>query len=181
MNTSMKRRAKQLTWFVFLLMLVLLNACASSPQVVDATHGVRPSGVPSSTSKNEVRVVRAAGGLRLPPLNRTITDPQAISRLAADVRSLPVLPMGEHCPADLGTVYTLTFAQPSATWSAVIHAQGCEAVQLSTGGTLWAPRAPVLWDDLAAALRMSTSEVNPVVCVGATPSVITGAACVPPA
>src|SRR6202035_4432692 len=65
-------------------------------------------GASTSTTKNDVRVVRAPGGLRLPPLTRTITDPQTMSRLATDVRSLPVLPAGEHCPADLGTVYALT-------------------------------------------------------------------------
>jgi hypothetical protein len=176
----MEGPVKQLTYGVLLFMLVLLTACASSPQVVDATLGGRPTDVPSSTTKNEVRVVRAAGGLRLPPLSRTITDSQTISHLAADIQSLPVLPAGEHCPADLGTVYTLTFVQPSATWTAAVHAQGCETVQLSTGETLWAIRAPVLWDDLAAALGMSTSQVNPVVCVGATPSVSAGTTCVPP-
>ena len=178
----MEGPVKQLTYSVVLFTLALLTACASSPQVVDATRGGQPTGgVLSPLIKNEVRVVRAAGGLRLSPLNRTITDPQAVSRLAADVRALPVLPAGEHCPADLGTVYTLTFVQPGATWTAAVHAQGCETVQLSTGETLWAIRAPVLWDDLAAALRMSRSQVNPAVCIGATPSVIAGAACVRPA
>ena len=176
----MEGPVKQLTYSALLFMLVLLTACASSPQVVDATRGGQPTGVLSPLIKNEVRVVRIAGGLRLPPLNRTITDPQAVSRLAADVRALPVIPAGEHCPADLGTVYTLAFVQPMATWTATVHAQGCETVQLSTGETLWAIRAPALWDDLAAALGMSRSQVNPVVCVGATPSVVAGAACVPP-
>jgi hypothetical protein len=177
----MEGPVKQLTYSVLLFMLVLLTACASSPQVVDATQGGRPTGASSSTTKSEVRVVRAPGGLRLPPLNRTITDPQTISRLATDVRSLPVLPAGEHCPADLGTVYTLTFVQPMATWTAAVHVQGCETVQLSTGETLWAIRAPALWSDLASALGISRSEVNPVVCIGGTPSVVAGAACVPPA
>ena len=131
--------------------------------------------------KNQVRVVRTAGGLNLPPLDRTITDPQRISRLAADIRSLPILPADEHCPADLGSLYTLAFVQASETWSAVIHAQACEAVQLSTGETLWAVKSTALWDDLAAALGMSSSEVNPVVCVGATPGVVAGDTCVPPA
>jgi hypothetical protein len=180
-STSMEGPVKQLTSSVLLLVLVLLTACASSPQLVDATHAGRPTGVPSPTTTNEVRVARTAGGLRLPLLSRAITDPPAISHLAADVRSLPVLPPGEHCPADLGTVYTLTFVQPMATWTAAVHAQGCETVQLSTGATLWAIRAPVLWDDLAAALRISRSQVNPVVCGGATPSVVAGAPCVPPA
>lgn len=178
----MERPAKQLTWSVLLFTLVVLTACASSPQVVDTPRGSQAAGdVLSPLIKNEVHVVRAAGGLRLPPLNRTISDPQAVSRLAAEVRSLPVLPPGEHCPADLGTVYTLTFVQPSPTWTAAIHVQGCETVQLSTGETLWAVMAPALWDDLAAVLGMSRSQVNPIVCVGATPSDIAGAACVPPA
>jgi len=131
--------------------------------------------------KNQVRVVRTAAGLNLTPLDRTVTDPRNISRLAADIRSLPILPADEHCPADLGTLYTLTFVQASEAWSAVIHAQGCEAVQLSTGETLWAVKSPALWDDLAAALGISSSEVNPVVCVGATPGVVAGDTCVPPA
>ncbi len=178
----MEGPVKRLTWSVLLFMLVLLTACASSPQVVDTPRGGQPAGdVLSPLIKNEVRVVRAAGGLRLPPLNPTITDPQAVSRLAAEVRSLPVLPPGEHCPADLGTVYTLTFVQPSTTWTAEIHAQGCEAAQLSTGETLWAVRAPALWDDLAAALGLSRSQVNPTVCVGPPSSDIAGAECVPPA
>ena len=128
---------------------------------------------------NQVRVVRTAGGLNLPPLDRTITDPQNISRLAADIRSLPILPSDEHCPADLGTLYTLTFVQASEPWSAVIHAQGCEAVQLNTGETLWAVKSPALWDDLAAALGIPSSEVNPVVCAGATPAVVAPETCVP--
>jgi hypothetical protein len=130
--------------------------------------------------QNQVRVVRTAGGLNLPPLDRTMTNPQTISRLASDVRGLPTLPADEHCPADLGTLYTLTFVQAGNTWSAVIHAQGCEAVQLSTGETLWAVKSPALWSDLMVALRMSSSEVNPVVCVGATRNVA-GKPCVPPA
>ena len=135
----------------------------------------------NSTNQNEVRIVRTAGGLSLPRLDRTITNTQTISRLAADVRSLPILPADEHCPADLGTVYTLTFVQASVAWSAAIHAQGCEAVQLSTGATLWAVKSKATWDDLAVALRMSRSEVNPVVCVGPTPDAVAADACVPPA
>ena len=161
----MEGPVKQLPYGVVLFMVVLLTACASSSQAIDATHGGQPTGgVTSTLVKNEVRVVRIAGGLRLPPLNRTITDPQAVTRLAADVRSLPVLPAGEHCPADLGTVYTLTFVQPSATWTAVLHAQGCETVQLDTGETLWAVSAPSFWSDLASALGIPRSQVNPVVC-----------------
>ena len=48
--------------------------------------------------KNQVRVVRTAAGLNLPPLDRTVTDPRNISRLAADIRSLPILPADERCP-----------------------------------------------------------------------------------
>ena len=150
--------------------------------VVLAFHdGARTPTPADSTRQDEVHVVRAPGGLKLPPLDRTITDPVTINRLAGEVRSLPKIPANEHCPADLGTSYTLTFVQASKTWTAVIHAQGCQTVQLSTGQTLWASTTPMLWSDLAIALGLPNSEVNPLVCDGATPGVVAGVPCVPPA
>jgi len=162
--------------------ILVVAASAFMAAVVLAFHNAsHPTTPANSTRQDGVHIVRDPGGLRLPPLDRTITDPLIISHLATDVRSLPTLPADEHCPADLGTSYTLTFVQASTTWTAVMHAQGCETVQLSTGQTLWASTTPLLWNDLSTALGLPISAVNPLVCDGPTPGVIAGVPCVPPA
>jgi hypothetical protein len=160
------------------VLAVVASACVAA--VVLAFHNSsHPTSPATSARQYEVHVMRNPGGLRLPPLDRIITDPLTISRLAADVRSLPPLPSDEHCPADLGTSYTLTFVQASNAWTAVVHAQGCQTVVLSTGQTLWASTTPMLWVDLASALGIPSSAVNPLVCDGPTPGVIAGVPCVP--
>jgi len=152
----------------------LVIASALFATVVLAFHAGERSG--TSPGGNEgasaLHVVRNAGSLSLPGLDRTIHDSQAIAMVAEDIRELPLFPPAERCPASFGTYYSLTFRMGGApSWTAIIAAQGCETVQASGQQVRWAVHEPQLWKDLGNALGLSVDQLLPQVCLGtASPS-----------
>jgi hypothetical protein len=156
-------RTKQVA--VMLGSVALVVASALTAGVVLAFHHAETyRGVtgPGSATQSRVHIIRVAGTLALPSLNRTIRDARTVAALAVDIRTLPRFPLDERCPADFGTHYSLTFTVAgSAPWSATIGAQGCEVVQVSRQPTQWAAHSPQLWADLGVALGLSPDEIQP--------------------
>jgi hypothetical protein len=156
-------RTKQVA--VILGSVALVVASALTAGVVLAFHHAETyRGVtePGSATQSRVHIIRVAGTLALPSLNRTIRDARTVAALAVDIRTLPRFPLDERCPADFGTHYSLTFTVAgSAPWSATIGAQGCEVVRVSGQPTRWAAQSPQLWSDLAVALGLSPDQVQP--------------------
>ena len=119
-----------------------------------------------TTSAPRLQITRTPGLLILPPLAATITNPSTVNRLVDDIRELPPFPAGTtSCPVDFGTSYKLDFRSAGKTFlTAVISVQGCQGVQLSDGGSLWAANAPSLFTDLGAALSLKPGELIPFPC-----------------
>ena len=152
---------------VALATAVLLLVSAMTAGVVLAFHrsdsqlGVR------SSAPNQVRIVRIPGLLEVSPLDRTIRDSRIVASLARDLRNLPPYPRAERCPADFGLYYALTFeATASPAWTADVGAQGCEIIEMAGQRATWAAHSPQLWSDLATALGLTPSEVQPPICLG---------------
>lgn len=119
-----------------------------------------------TTSAPSVQITRTTGLFILPPLAATVTVPSTVNRLLDDIRQLPPFPVGTiSCPIDFGTSYKLEFKSAGKSFlTAVISAQGCQGVQLSDGGSLWAANATSLFTDLGAALSLKPGELIPSPC-----------------
>jgi hypothetical protein len=119
-----------------------------------------------TTSAPSLQITRTPGLFILPPLAATITNPSTVNRLLDDIRELPPFPAGTtSCPVDFGTSYKLDFRSAGKSFlTAVISVQGCQGVQLSDGGSLWAGNAPSLFTDLGAALSLKPGELIPFPC-----------------
>lgn len=171
-NFAFTRRRTRLIAMVATSALVIVSALLAT--VVLAFHTAERSGTSPAGNggSSALHVVRHAGGLSLPGLDRTIHDSQAIAKLAEDIRDLPSFPPDERCPASFGTYYSLTFAIRGApSWTAIIGAQGCETVQVSGQAVRWTLHEPQLWKDLGRALGLSVGQLLPPVCVAtASPS-----------
>ncbi len=139
----------------------LLSAC-NGPSTT-STDG--PSAIASiSAAATSVRITRDPGLFVMPQLDRTITNPLTVRRLANDILALPAGPSGtQSCPADFGTSYTLRFTG-GAPWSAVVDVRGCRTVRLSDGRNLWSLTTPSFEPDLAAAIGLSTGDFSPIPC-----------------
>lgn len=171
-NFAFTRRRSRLVAIVGTSAFVIAGALLAT--VVLAFHTGERSG--TSPGGNEgtsaLHIVRHAGSLSLPGVDRTIHDSQAIAKVAGDIRDLPSFPADERCPASFGTYYSLTFAIRGAPpWTALIGAQGCETVQVSGQPVRWAVHQPELWKDLGKAFGLSVDQLLPPVCLGtASPS-----------
>lgn len=117
-----------------------------------------------------VHITRTPGLFILPPVDRTVTDPRMVMRLASDIEGLPLLPSRSiACPADTGTSYTLAFAIPGASpWTAVISVSGCRGVTLSDGPARSAASSASLFTDLGTALGLPLDELIPGPCPAPT-------------
>lgn len=146
--------------------------CGDMASILGVSRSVRRLPQVSAVS---VRVVRTPGLLILPPLDRSIADPAAATRLADDIRRLRPQAVGvpggppivENCPIDFGTAYALTFSSPGTPhWTAVIHIMGCSDVTVPGWPELIDLGDTTLLADLGAALGLSPDEVSPVPCDG---------------
>jgi hypothetical protein len=119
-----------------------------------------------NTSAPSLQITRTPGLFILPPLAATIRNPSTVNRLLDDIRQLPPFPVGTtSCPVDFGTSYKLEFRRAGKSFlTAVISVQGCQGVQLSDGGSLWAAKAPSLFTNLGAALSLKPGELIPLPC-----------------
>jgi hypothetical protein len=120
----------------------------------------------SPAGAGSVRITRDPGLLVLPPVDRTITDPATVSKLASDIEGLPAFPKGAiNCPADFGTGYRLAFDMPGQSpWTAVIDVSGCRTVTPSDGPVRWGIGSRALFTDLGAALALAPGELTPFPC-----------------
>ncbi len=144
----------------------VIVASAAAAAIVLAFHNPARTGVAALGTPRKVQIVRLPGSLALPQLNKTVTAPQLVARLAADVESLPLQPIPWHCPNDFGTSYRLTFVAPGGSWTAVYGVQGCESVQIGSGRLQTAANSQRFWNDLGSALGLTALEVRPTLCVG---------------
>lgn len=157
----------------------VIVASVAAAAIVLAFHNAARTGVAALGTPRKVQIVRLPGSLALPQLNKMVTAPQLVARLAADIESLPLQPKPWHCPDDFGTSYRLTFVAPRGNWTAVYGVQGCESVQIGSGRLQTAATSQRFWGDLGSALGLTALEVRPTLCVGtATPgTVIEGRLC----
>jgi hypothetical protein len=148
----------------------LLMVGGATAGIILATHAQRPGTPPKergpvASSLTKLTLVRTPGHLVLPSLTYTITDSQAVQRIAADIRTLPQFPAAERCPADFGTSYALTsMSAAGASWTATVSAQGCQVVDVSNEPPKRALHVPKFWQDMADALNLTVNQLLPTVC-----------------
>jgi hypothetical protein len=150
---------------------VVLVSTGAATLVIAFHVGARTS-VAGALAVQEVKIVRTPGMLALAPLARLVSSPSLAERLATDVENLPAEPTPWHCPNDFGTTYTLTFISQQASWTAMVDAQHCQAVQIGGGLKRTAANSPQFWRDLGTALGLSAVEADPTACPGTQPGTI---------
>lgn len=91
------------------------------------------------------------------PIGIMVRNPAAARALAGALCSLPRMPGGLHCPADLGGAYRLSFVAGGRTFPFVIvETSGCRSVR-GLGPARWWARSPWFWQAMRQALSSGSA------------------------
>jgi hypothetical protein len=88
----------------------------------------------SPTAATRLQVVRSSP--HATALDTTVTDPTQVARLRRAIDALAPVALDQplNCPADTGTVYTLTFSQDGCSPEAMqFSASGCQLLTIKEG------------------------------------------------
>jgi hypothetical protein len=74
----------------------------------------------------------------MPALDTTVTDSEQVTRLRSAINSLVKVDLNKilNCPADTGTVYTLTFTQDGSPEVMKFNASGCQLLTVKEGSDI---------------------------------------------
>ena len=116
---------KFVSFFSIIALFLFFSGCSST----QASSG-------TSSEIMILHVVRSAhlDQTQYAPLDRTITDTQAVHQLYAKALALPKISSGGvyNCPSDIGLIYHLDFQQNGSSHKMDLDATGCQFLQLSS-------------------------------------------------